>query len=337
MRLLSALLIGVSQLVAAGCAASAPGAQPALSPTPVLGAARTPRQAGIVEPRAAIGAFPRTVRDQNGTVVIAAKPRRIHTLSVGYDEITFQLVDLPRIVAVGNVTANPEYSNVAAEAALVPARVGRDAEQILALGPDLVVASPFASPDLLKQLREARVPLVVADLVSSVDAQAENIRFLAYLYGEEARGEELVRQTTERMARLRAISDQHPRERKPKVAVLFGGQTISIAGSGTTEDGVIELAGARNAAAEAGITGNRDISLEALPELQPDFVVVTEGNPERPTLLPRLRDHPVVTTLPAFRENRLLVVKYSLLTTLSQWNVAGAEQLNRALYPGELP
>ena len=40
--------------------------------------------------------------------------------------------------------------------------------------------------------------------------------------------------------------------------------------------------------------------------------------------------------LPAVRDNRVVVVKYSLLTTLSHWNVAGAEAINRALYPGEL-
>ena len=44
-----------------------------------------------------------------------------------------------------------------------------------------------------------------------------------------------------------------------------------------------------------------------------------------------------MSTLPAFQHNRVLVMRSSLLNTLSQWNVAGAEQLNRALYPGELP
>jgi ABC-type Fe3+-hydroxamate transport system substrate-binding protein len=100
---------------------------------------------------------------------------------------------------------------------------------------------------------------------------------------------------------------------------------------------VLQLAGARNAAAEAGISGNHDISLEAVPELRPDYVLVTEGNPERPTLLPKLRDNPALATMAIFRENRVLLIKASLMSTLSQWNVAGAEQLNRALYPGELP
>jgi len=59
--------------------------------TPVLGAARSPRAARIVEPRAAPGAFPRTVRDSNGEVLIPRRPQRIHTLSVGFDEITYRV------------------------------------------------------------------------------------------------------------------------------------------------------------------------------------------------------------------------------------------------------
>jgi iron complex transport system substrate-binding protein len=319
-------------VIGGGCQSVGPAAR--MTP---MGAARSPRLAAIVEPRAASGAFPRTVRDVNGEVVIQKRPERIHTLSVGYDEITFRLVEPARIVAVGTVTANPDYSNVAEQAARIPGRVGREAEQILAQNPDLVVASPFANADLIKQLRDARVPLVVADLVSSIEAQAENIRLLAYLYGEEERGEALVREVDDHIARLRAVVDRHPRGQRPSAVILSGGQSITIAGDGTTEDGVLQLAGARNAAAEAGIVGNRDIALEVLPDLRPDVVLVTEANPERPTLLPRLRDHPVVGALPAFRDNRVVAIKSSLLSTLSQWNVVGAEQLNRVFYPGELP
>jgi hypothetical protein len=206
------MLVVAAGLVLLGAACTAPTAVPVNAPAPGFGAARSPRQATIVEPRAAPGVFPRTVRDSHGEVVLPMKPMRIHTLSVGYDEITFELVDASRIAAVGSVTASPEYSNVADQAARIGVKVGRDAEQILAMNPDLVVASPFANPDLLKHLRDAGVPLVVADLVSSVDAQAENVRFLAYLYGEEARGEALVREIDGRIARLRAVAARHPLE-----------------------------------------------------------------------------------------------------------------------------
>ncbi len=147
----------------------------------------------------------------------------------------------------------------------------------------------------------------------------------------------MVSEVGQRIARLNAVVERHPRDRRPSVVVLEGGQTITAAGAGTTEDGVLQLPGARNAAAEAGISGNRDIWLRGGAELRPDYIIVTEGNPDRPTLLPKLRENAALSTMAVFRENRVLVVKASLLSTLSQWNVAGAEQLNRVLYPGELP
>jgi iron complex transport system substrate-binding protein len=330
-------LYWLAVLIALGMGCSAPRIEPPTTPRPpIVGEARSPREARIVEPRVAPGVFPRTVHDGSGDVVIPRKPLRIHTLSVGLDEITFQLVDPSRVVAVGSVTANPEYSNIADLAAQIPLKVGRDAEQILAAAPDLVVASPFADQNLVRQLRDANVPVVVADLVSSADGQADNVRFLAYLYGEEARGEAVAQDVEARINRLRAVSSQRPRDRWLKALVLSSGHPLSAAGSGTTEDGVLELAGLRNAAAEAGVVGNRDISIEALSETQPDVVIVTEANPSQPTLVPTLEALPVIGDLPAFQADRVKVIKASLLTTLSQWNVAGAEQLNRAMYPGEL-
>ncbi len=325
------VLVATLALVGAACSTPAP------SPTPVVGAARSPRKAVIVEPRVGAGIFPRTVRDVYGEVTIAARPQRIHTLSVGYDEITLRLVDASRVIAVGSVTANPDFSNVADAAARVPNRVGRDAEQIIALQPDLVVASPFANADLLRQLQNAHVPLVIADLVSSADAHADNIRFLAYLYGEEERGDALIRDVEERLRRLAQLTARRAREQRPSAIVLSGGQTVSAAGSGTIEDGVLALAGARNAAAEAGVVGNKDFALEALPELNPTYIVVTEAKPDQPNLLPRLQSQPALTAMRAFREGRVVVIKSSLLTTLSHWNVVGAERLNQAFFPGELP
>ena len=134
-----------------------------MAPTPAMGTARSPRKARIVEPTTG---WPRKVEDVKGVVSIPAKPVRIHTLSVGYDEITVRLVDLDRLVAVGRSTTNPELSNVADLARQVTNQVGRNSEQIVALRPDLVVASPFANVDLVQQLRSAHIPLLVADLVS---------------------------------------------------------------------------------------------------------------------------------------------------------------------------
>jgi len=320
------LVMATLVLYSSACA-TPPFTPPAAPAPPVTGEARSPRVANVVEPRAAPGVFPRTVHDVTGDIIIPRQPMRIHTLSVGFDEITLQLVDPSRIAAVGTVTANPDYSNVTDAASHIPLKIGRDAEQIVSAAPDLVVASPFSDANLLQTLRNTGVPVVVADLVSSIDGQSDNVRFLAYLYGEEARGEVVAQDIQAHIARLNALTSRHPREEWPRALVLSPGHPLNAAGSGTTEDGVLTLAGLRNAAAEAGVVGNRDISLEVLPEMQPDLVIVTEANPEKPTLLPTLPE--------AFNTKHVVVVKTSLLNTLSQWNLVGADQLHQAAYPSD--
>ncbi|MBI4213810.1 MAG: ABC transporter substrate-binding protein [Chloroflexi bacterium] len=299
------------------------------APTPVRGIGRSQRKAQIIGP---ISGWPRQVADVAGIVTIPNKPTRIHTLSVGFDEITFRLVEPSRVIAVGRVTADPQISNVADQARQIPNQVGRNAEQIVALQPDLVVASPFASVDLLEHLRSAGIPLVVADLVSSVDSHEENIRFLAYLYGEEAKGDELIQEVRERLERLQQFVARQPIH--PRVLLLNG---PTAAGSGTNEDGILRLAGAINAAAEVGLVGNREISLEVIPEMDPDIIVLTEADPALPSASSNaLLQHPGLADLRAMRDQRIVRIKASLVNTLSHWNIAGAEALARAFYPEAL-
>jgi iron complex transport system substrate-binding protein len=274
--------------------------------------------------------WPRFVEDPSGRVTIPMKPMRIHTLSVGYDEVTFRLVDPSRIIAVGQSTANPELSNVSAEARAIPNRVGRNAEEVVALQPDLVVASPFSNRDLVEHLRAARIPLVLADLVSSVDAHAENVRFLAYLYGEEERGEALIAEVSEQLQRLQRVVAGQGAQPSPRV-LLFSGTTA--AGGGTNEDGLLRLAGARNAAAEAGIAGHREIGVEGLHTIDPDVIVIAVSSADRPSSAEALVQNPALAGVRAIRDGRVLRIKWSLLTTLSHWNVVGAEELARGLHP----
>ena len=320
-----------------GARGQGPGAgDPPTDPRPLRSAESEPRSIGVLGPAPApqsrivepTPGWPRVVEDLTGRVTIPAKPMRIHTLSVGYDEITFRLVDPSRIVAVGRSTANPDLSNVAAEAQAIPNRVGRNAEEVVALQPDLVVASPFSNRDLVEQLRAAHIPLVLADLVNSADAHEENIRFLAYLYGDEARGEALIQEVRGGLERLARLVDARPPQRRPRVLLLSG---ATAAGRDTNEDGLLRLAGATNAAAEAGITGHREIGLEGFQAIDPDVIVIAETDPNRPGSAAALVQHPALEGVKAIRDKRILRVKWSLVTTLSHWNIVGAEEIARGL------
>lgn len=333
-RLAQALPLIVG-LLAAACGA-APASQSQLSPAlPTASASPTPYAGPTGKTRIldATTGWPRRVETARGIVTIAQKPQRIHTLSVGFDEITFRLVDIGRIAAVGTSTANPDFSNVADLAALVPKRVSRNAEQVIAAAPDLVVASPSSNADLVKALEGARLTVVLADLISGVEAHEPNIRLLAYLYGEEERGEQLIREIRDRLAKVDAVVGRKASSERPRVLMLSA--NVWAAGAGSNEDGIIRRAGGINVAAEAGITGNKTISVEAIPAMRPDVIVLTESDAAKPVLQQAVVGNPALVEVPAIRNGRAYPVAQRYLTTLSHWNVRGVEELARLFYPAD--
>lgn len=296
---------------------------------PATVAAPPARQSRIIDRTAG---FPRRIQAVNGIIEVKAKPRRIHTLSVGYDEITFRLVEPGRIAAIGQSTADPNLSNVADLAAGVPRRVGRDAEQVLAAEPDLVVASPFADKDLLRQVQDAGITVAVVDLSSAVDGNAENIRLLAYLYGEEERGEALVAEVEGRLARIDAAVARPAGGPRPRV--LFLQNNAYVSGASSTGDGIIARAGGINVATEAGIAGTKQISLESIIAMRPDLIILS-GTPEsNPQGFAQVTANPALADVPAVKHGRVAGIRGTYLSTLSHWNVRGIEELVDILYPG---
>ena len=92
--------------------------------------------------------WPRDVNGMNGPVTILEKPGRIVTISLGHDEVTYALVPRNRVVATNIYTQNPDQSNVAHLAEGLP-EITSDAEVIVAQTPDIVIASPFTSLELI--------------------------------------------------------------------------------------------------------------------------------------------------------------------------------------------
>lgn len=305
--------------VAAASAATPPSARAA---TPV-------RQSRIVDRTTT---FPRRIQAVNGLVEIKAAPRRIHTLSVGYDEITFRLVEPERIVAIGQSTADPNLSNIADLAVAVPLRVGRNAEQILAAEPDLIVASPFVDKDLLRQLQDAGITVAVVDLSSAVEGNAENIRLLAYLYGEEERGEALVAEVEGRLAKIDAAVRRANAPSRPRV--LFLQNNAYVSGADSTGDGIIARTGGINVAAEAGITGTKQISLESIIAMRPDYIILSGTAGSNPQGFAQVTANPALADVPAVKNGHVGGIKGTYLTSLSHWNVMGIEALVDILYPG---
>lgn len=274
--------------------------------------------------------YPRKIEALNGVITVPAKPQRVMTLSVGYDEMTLAIVDKSRIAAISQYTADPTISNVADQVVGIPI-YGKGAEQVIAAKPDIVVADPFTDKDLVRQVQAAGITVAVTDLVNAYDGFTSSIRVLAYLYGEDARGDEVIRGLNERLAKIDAVVAKHASEPKPRILLLQG--SAYVAGTDSNMDGIIRRAGGINVAAESGISGTKQISLESIIAMNPDTIVIP-GTPEKyPEAFAQVTANPTLASVPAVQKKRIYGVTDTYLFTLSHWNVRAMEELVQRLYP----
>ena len=333
---------------------SAPTTVPAATPAPVPTTAPTPAPTSAPQPtptpEPAVNYFegvpgivdptnfgwPREVEGVNGVVSIPGKPLRIITASIGHDEITLALVPGERLVGVGSPTKNVTYSNVSSLVQEIP-EITRDPETIIALSPDAVVTSPFFPAEGIDALSRLGIPVVQTDLKQGPEARLDNILLMGYIFGEEERALEFAEEVRNRYESLVAITTAA--EPQPRVLALTQySDTIWTAGKDSTEGGVITAAGGINVAEEAGIQSNQTTSLEGVIAMDPDVIFIAQpldfGAGEfRQSLL----DNEALAEVPAIKNGQVHLVESKHFTTLSHWNILGAEELARILWPDLFP
>ena len=306
--------------------------EPTATPEPVLKAFENVR--GIVDPTNF--GWPREVEGLNGVVSIPSKPLRIVTASIGHDEITLALVPRDRLVGVGSVTKNSTYSNVASLAQGI-AEISRDPETIIAQSPDVIVTSPFFPAEAIEALSKIGIPVVQTELKHDPEARIDSILFMGYIFGEEDRALEFAAEVRDRFESLVAVTGKA--EPRPRVLALTRySDKLWVAGGNSTEGGVITAAGGINAAEEAGVDSNQTTSLEGVIAMNPEVIIIAQpAEFGAEDFRASLFANEALAEVPAIKNDRVHVVEGKHFTTLSFWNIRGAEDLARILWPDAFP
>ena len=257
-------------------------------------------------------------------------PKRIVSLTLGTDEILLSLVDSERILAVTDLAADPAVSNVSGRARPVPNKIKQvGIETIIALQPDLILAASYTSNDVIKQLEAIGFQLVRLELFSSIEGVKENIRRIAQAVGEEEKGKTLIAKMEQKLQGVRRkVSTVEARP-----GVLPYSPEGWTAGSKTTFDEMIHLAGGKNLAAEAGITGHQKISLEVVIQLDPEIILLSAWQPDVDNFEQKILSHPVLKDVSAIKEKRVYALPEKYLTTVSHFIAEGVEEMARQLHP----
>jgi iron complex transport system substrate-binding protein len=209
-----------------------------------------------------------------------AHAERVVSLNLCTDQYLVLLA--PGQVAGLTVLArDPSLSVVARQAQALPS-VRADAEAVLALRPDLVLATRWGAQTTLAALENQGIRVVRSDLPQDFPAiRAETTR-LAALLGVPARGAALVA----RMDAVLAAGKPGP----PETALWLAPRGYA-AGPGSLEAAVLTAAGLVNAGR------GRQMGLEAVLAHPPDVLVMARA-PRFPSLATNMLRHPALAALP---------------------------------------
>ncbi|MFQ5913129.1 MAG: ABC transporter substrate-binding protein [Nitrospinota bacterium] len=209
-----------------------------------------------------------------------SKPSRIVSLSLGTDELLVDLVRPERIAALTYLAVNPEFSNVADRARLLPRHTAGSVEEVARLRPDLILATTFNNPEKVESLRALGCEVVTVSGFDSLDGIRNTALKVAAAVGESRRGSELV----DRMDRTLREAARSRDEGKDRPRVLFAGPGGYSQGGGTTVNDLIHRAGGVNVAAEM-LSGIGRLSAEEWLSLKPDVLLRISFTPLDPFLI----------------------------------------------------
>ena len=269
----------------------------------------------------------RTVKDAAGDEVRIGKLDRI--LSIGGDvtEIIHALGEGRRVIATDTTSTFPP-------AVMALPKVGYmralSTEGVLAQSPDLILASAGSGPpEVIAALKQSGVPIALVDYSPSAQGIGRKIALIAEILDVKEKGATLTRSIETELASLESALAQAPRPRTLFVLSLIGGR-IMAAGSKSSANEIITLAGGTNAVAE--FDGFKPASAEAIIAAQPEAVVMMEREGDIGT--DDLFAQDPFSKIPAAKTRKLIRMDGSYLLGFGPRTPAAARELAKALHPG---
>jgi iron complex transport system substrate-binding protein len=268
--------------------------------------------------------FPITLTDDAGDkVTVQKQPQHIASGTEGTDEILASLVPKSRIALVTNLSSDPTYSNVANLVKGIPQMSKADSEKILSTNPDLVLLASYVTPGVVKQVRDAGVPVYEFDDFTSVQSIEKNIKVIGKLVGATAKANAIVTNMNDNMQKLKnAVKGQKP------VTVLDYSSYGFAAGKNTTTNDEITMAGGVNVA--ANLDGWKQITDEEIVKMNPDVIIDATDDKG---FLQKLQNKADLQSVSAIRNHRLYAIPDADLSSVSQYVVQGGVDLAKVFYP----
>ena len=257
----------------------------------------------------------------------ADKPQRIASMSLCSDELVLLLTDTDNILSLSYLVQDPQYTSLNAESAYDLSNIYLNhgqAEEIIALMPDLILSSRFSSTTANTLLQSQGYSVTSLGFPGTLEQAYQQIEEVAALLNEEQRGRELIQQIQN------GINDvQSATMSSENISAVFYANNGFSFGSNTLRHDFLESIGINNMAAEQGLVGSGKISLELLIAEQPDFLLIDNASNNDEKLAQALLHHPVIARY--FPPEKIIVLPSTLFQCAGPGLIEAYEIMARAL------
>ena len=278
---------------------------------------------------------PTTMKDREGNEFNV--PKEVNTIISTAPSNTEVLVALglaDKLVAVDKYSADVE--GVSEDIPKIDFR-NPDAEAIIALNPDIVIASGHnkaGDEDPFALIKEAGIPVAYIPSSYSIDGIYGDIEFIANLTGTEKEGEELINSMKEDVESIKAIGDTIT-DKKNVYFEIGAGSGLYTFGNETFLNEMIETIGATN------IFGDESswitVTPEAVIDANPDVILANSPgtNEAGLTAVEDIVSREGWDTVTAVKNGDVYQIDKNSSSRGSQNIIKALKEMAKAVYPDE--
>lgn len=253
---------------------------------------------------------------------------RIASVGGPVTEIVYALGEERKLVARDSTSLYPDAAlalpDVGYMRALSP-------EGVLSINPTGILVVDGSGPkEALDVLKKASVQYIAVPDTYDHQGILTKIRVVGRAIGVDAKAEALASEVDSKLRRAEALTaDIKERKRVLFVLSMQGGK-IMAAGTGTSADGIIRMAGAVNAL--EGVAGYKQVSDESVIDARPDVVLMMDRGGDHSVADGELFTHPALATTPAGASQALIRMNGGLLLGFGPRTADAIHDLAVSLY-----
>ena len=265
-----------------------------------------------------------------GPALAGEGPQRVVAIGGSLTEIVYALGEEDRLIARDTTSVYPpaalDLPDVGYMRALSP-------EGVLSVDPDLIMALEGAGPpEAMDVIGSASVPVEIVPESYDRAGVAAKISAVGEALGVGRRAADLAK----RVAADIAVAEDAAAAVSTKKRVLFilglQGGRVMASGKGTAADGMIALAGGRNAV--EAYEGYKQLTDEAIIEAYPDVILLMDrGGATHDPAADEIAAHPALSATPAGRAGQVIKMDGAYLLGFGPRTGDAAMELHARLYP----